>query len=81
MRSVIGVDSLGRKWRVDKDLRGNVELTPVGHATDPDSDDLSMDDETALCRRVEDDEAEERDPRWDAYDRRRDRDEERRMAA
>lgn len=68
-----GTDSLGRKWKVTTD-----DLVPIGHDTDPDT--LSVEDELALYALLERDE-DDFDPRWDAYDRARDRLEEERMAA
>lgn len=58
-------------------LNGFVELTADGHDTDPDSDALSMADEAALMDLVlppdvSDDDDGEEDPRYLAYDRRRD---------
>lgn len=61
-------------------LDGFVELTPDGHDTDPDSDALSLADEAALMDLVlppdvSDDDDGDEDPRYLAYDRCRDRDE------
>lgn len=81
MKTAHGTDSQGRAWIVTMTLNGFVELTPDGHDTDPDSDALSLADEAALMDLVlppdvSDDDDGEEDPRWLAYDRRRDRDEE-----
>jgi hypothetical protein len=48
-------DSKSRLWEVTRDLYGNPELTPIGHDTDPDSDDLSRADEEALLALLPDD--------------------------
>jgi hypothetical protein len=48
-------DSKSRPWEVTRDRYGNPELTPVGHDTDPDSDDLSRADEDALMALLPDD--------------------------
>jgi hypothetical protein len=78
-------DSHSRLWLVTRDRCGNPELTPVGHDTDPDSDDLSLADEEALMALLPDEDDDDDDEPVDrvgiAADRNRQVEKEARTAA
>lgn len=81
-----GIDSKGREWQVSKDEYGLPVLTPIGHDTQADSADLSMEDEGRLCDLVADaspdlDGFSAEDAFYLGCDRSRDADEEVRMVA
>lgn len=71
-------DSQGRLWAVTRVSDVEITLEPIGHDTDPDSDDLSREDEAALLALVDGAAVvcDDADPRGDMYDRNRDRYEE-----
>ena len=83
IKKIPATDSQLRSWLVWRDKDGDIILEPVGHDTDPDSANLSVEDErTLLDLAPELDEGEGEDDHIGlAYDRARDRLEDERMAA
>lgn len=80
MKTAHGTDSQGRSWIVTLAMDGQVDLTPNGHTTDPESADLSDADEFALIALVDDEESDgDCDTDGYLYDRRRDAYEDARM--
>lgn len=81
-KKIPATDSQLRAWLVWRDKDGDIILEPVGHATDPDSADLSVEDERMLLDLAPamPDEGED-DHIGLAYDRARDRLEDERLAA
>lgn len=79
---VTGFDSQLRMWQIWRDPSGMIQLTPVGHDTDPDGDGLSVADELALLALAPEEQGEtDEDHIGRLYDLARDRIEDERMAA
>lgn len=81
-KKIAATDSRLRPWLVSRNADGDIILEPVGHDTDPDSADLSVEDERMLLDLAPDmpDDGEE-DAFGLMYDRVLGRLEEERMAA
>lgn len=75
-------DSLGRMWQVSRDAHEMIQLTPVGHDTDPDGDGLSVQDELSLLA-LAPEVAEQGEDDWigRSYDKAHERFNDERMAA
>ncbi len=80
-KKITGLDSQLRMWQVWRNSDGDIILDPVGHDTDPDSADLSVEDERTLLDLAPEMDESEDDHIGAMYDRARDRIEEERMAA
>lgn len=81
-KKIPATDSLLRAWLVWRNADGDIILEPVGHDTDPDSADLSVEDELMLLELAPEMPDDDEDDHIGAmYDRVRDRIEDERMAA